>query len=103
MKRRNHKLHPLERDIKKLVKDWLDVHGIFNWPLTQGLGSFPGLPDRQALYCGEVINIECKVPGGKLSPAQITFSEKMLAGGAHYVKVSCLEDLEAFFGERARG
>ena len=37
-----------EDDIKNQVKDYLDLRRYFHFPLTAGMGSYSGLPDRIA-------------------------------------------------------
>lgn len=50
----------LETAEKHAIKDYLAVIGAFNWPITQGLGCYPGLPDRFCLQNGRIYAIEVK-------------------------------------------
>ena len=82
-----------ENDVKRVVKDYLSIKGWFNFPLTAGMGSYPGLPDRIAIKNGRVLFIEVKRPGGKQSDHQRQFQNDIWFKGGHYVLVMCLEDL----------
>lgn len=44
----------------------------------QTMGSYPGLPDIQAMRDGVTLHIECKAPKGKQSPHQAEF-ERMVS------------------------
>jgi len=83
----------LENDVKRVVKDYLSIKGWFNFPLTAGMGSYPGLPDRIAIKNGRVLFIECKRPGGKQSDHQRQFQNDIWFKGGHYILVKCLEDI----------
>lgn len=37
-----------ENDVKAIVKDYLDIKGIFHFHNLQGMGSYLGVPDRMA-------------------------------------------------------
>lgn len=63
----------LENDVKRQVKEILDLHHVWNFPLTQSLGSYKGLPDRMAVHKGICWAIECKRPGGRQSEHQKRF------------------------------
>ena len=87
-----------EREIKKAIKDLLDACGIFHYPITQGLGSFPGLPDRQAFWKGQTWHIEIKTPRGRLSPHQIKFQVLCEQEGIPYIVVRSPEELAEKMG-----
>ena len=82
-----------ENDIKNQVKDYLDIKGYFHFPLTAGMGSYPGLPDRIAIKNGRVLFIEVKCPGGKQSVNQMAFQNDIWVKGGQYILVKCVEDL----------
>jgi len=83
-----------EDDIKNQVKDYLDLRRYFHFPLTAGMGSYSGLPDRIAIKNGKVYFIECKKPvGWKQSYDQIKFQENIENEKGNYILVKCLEDL----------
>ena len=89
-----------ETSIKSVLKDYLALRGIFSFPLTQGLGSFRGAPDRIIHLPGEngeagrVVYVEIKTPTGKLSPYQETFQEQCLNDKIEYWVIRSLEELE---------
>lgn len=82
-----------ETSIKSQVKEYLALRGIFSFPLTQGLGSYRGLPDRVAHYKGEVLYFELKTPKGNLSEWQENFKAQCEADGIKYFVIRSLEDL----------
>lgn len=86
-----------ENDVKKLVRDYLNVHGIFHWHNAANVISHPGLSDRMALYRGKFYALEIKKPGGKLSANQKIFLENVEKAGGVGVVITCLEDLERVF------
>jgi len=82
-----------EKDIKKQVKEYLNLDGWFNFHILQGLGSFLGIPDRIAIKGGRVLFLEIKKPGGKLSPGQIIFRDMILSHGGEYYMIDDLDRL----------
>lgn len=87
-------LRPTEADIRRQVKDYLAWRGWFVFYHLQGLGSYPGLPDIQAIKGGRTVYIELKRPGGKQRPAQIDFQRDLEAAGGEYVLCRGIEDLQ---------
>ncbi len=83
-----------EADIKSMVKDYLAIRGIFSFPLLQGLGSRPGLPDRVIHINGHVEYLEIKKPAGKLSPYQVKFAEQCKLDGIPYHVIKSFADIE---------
>lgn len=81
-----------ENHIKSQVKKYLDMRGIFSFHIMQGLGSYPGIPDRIAFIRGAVM-IELKKPGGKQSDNQIAFQKQCEADGIPYWLIDNIEDL----------
>ena len=82
-----------ESDIKRQVKEYLNIMGWYNFPLTAGIGSFPGLPDRIAIKNGRTLYLEIKIPKGKLSEKQKIFQTNIEKFGGEYYVVRSLEDL----------
>jgi len=82
-----------ETDLKLAVKQYLDIKGIFNFPLLQGLGSYKGLPDRVAHINGKVVYLEIKKLKGKLSPHQDVFWTQCLDDDIDYKVIRSLDDL----------
>jgi len=82
-----------ENDIKRQVKNYLDIKGYFHFHILQGLGAFRGIPDMIAIRKGRVIFLEIKKPGGKLSEHQQRFKETMERVGGEYYVVRSLEEI----------
>lgn len=91
-----------ETDLKHTVRHYLSLKGIFNFPLTQGLGSFRGAPDRVLFFKGEVIFLELKTEKGKLSEWQEEFKRQCENDGIRYYVVRSLEDVRAIVDEKAK-
>ncbi len=83
-----------ESMLKSQVKDLLAICGIYNYPIMQGLGCWPGLPDRVAHIKGVVIYIECKLPGHKMSPGQAKFEDQCNDDGIGYWVIRDIDQLE---------
>lgn len=81
-----------ENIVKAQVKDVLDLMGWFHFPIMQGMGSYPGLPDRIAQKNGITLYIECKAPGGRMSEAQDKFRRDIRVQGGHYAVVDDIDD-----------
>ncbi len=91
-----------ESEVKKQVKDYLDIYGWFHFPVIQDFTKargMRGVPDRIAMKEGLVLFIEVKRPGGKLSPAQVEFKHNTLLQGCHYLKVTSAFDIERYINE----
>ncbi len=92
------KLKVSETDIKLQIKDLLGLKCIFSYPLTQGLGSYHGLPDRVIHYQGKVIYLEIKKSTGKLSEHQLAFQEQCNRDGIGYHVIHSLDELMEILG-----
>ena len=82
-----------ESEIRGQVKEYLEWKGWFVFYHLQGLGSYPGLPDLQAIKDGQTIYIEIKRPGGRQSERQKKFQEDLEGAGGIYIVahgVGCL-------------
>lgn len=44
-----------ETSIKSACKDYLNLMGVFNYALLQGMGSYKGIPDRIMHYKGGLV------------------------------------------------
>jgi hypothetical protein len=86
-----------ETALKPQIKDYPDLKGVFHFPIMQGLGAKPGLPDRVAVKDGHFMGIEIKAPNGRLSEHQKRFRDELVAAGGTYVEARSLEDVMAFF------
>lgn len=103
-----------ETILKNAAKDLLTMYKITTWPLTAGLGSVPGLPDRiGVLPGGRFLAIEFKLPermswdGRRLPPTELTdIQEKVRkeieAAGGVYIVCRCLEDIIDGLGLQGR-
>ena len=93
------KIKVSEADIKEQVKDYLNLKGWFHFPLTAGLGSYKGLPDRIAIKDNRVLFLEVKKPiGWKHSDSQKQFQKDIKEYGGEYYLVKCLEDMIKIIG-----
>lgn len=70
---------------KALVKDWLDLHGFFHFPLTAGMGSYRGAPDRIAIKWGKAVAIEVKAKTGHQTEHERNFQTAWVMAGGQYV------------------
>ena len=82
-----------ESKLKKQIKDYLAIRGIFNYHILQGLGAFKGIPDRILHWKGKVIYLEIKAPKGKLSPNQEAFKSQCEKDGIDYLMIKDLDEL----------
>lgn len=82
-----------ETDLKLAVKQYLDLKGIFNYHLLQGLGAYKGLPDKVMHYKGRVAYLEIKKPKGVLSLNQQTFMLQCATDKIRYKVIRSLDDL----------
>jgi len=87
-------MQPNETAIKKMLKDYLALRGIFNYPNLQGLGCYPGIPDRTIHPNGQIVYMEVKKPGAKLTKAEQEFKDQCDADGVPYWVVHSIEELE---------
>ena len=87
-----------ENDIKLQVKQYLSFKGWFHFPLTAGLGSYKGIPDRMAIKNGRTIYLEVKKPGGKQSPSQVEFGGNIKYQKGEYYLIDDLDDLIKIIG-----
>lgn len=90
---KKHNDSPGETEIRGQLREFLEWQGWFVFYHLQGLGSYPGLPDLQAVKGGRTLYIEVKRPGGRQSPRQLKFQQELEAAGGTYILARCLEDL----------
>jgi hypothetical protein len=84
-----------ETDLKRQCNDLLNKLGIYNWPVTAGLGSHPGQPDRIAHIHHTIVYIEYKLPKGRLSQGTLVFQEQCVKDDVPYIVIHSIEELEA--------
>ena len=82
-----------ETELKRLIKDYLNAKGIFNFHITQGIACYKGIPDKICHYKNEVIYLEIKRKGGKLSEHQKEFQEQCERDKIKYWVISELDEL----------
>lgn len=83
-----------ETAVKRQIKEYLDVLGIFHFPITQGMGSYKGIPDRIAIKNGVSYYIEIKAENGKQSPYQKQFQADVERSGGIYILAKGISDLK---------
>jgi len=89
-----------ETMLKGQVKDYLNIMGVFNYPVLQGMGAYKGIPDRIMHFKGQVHYLEIKKPKGELSPHQITFQEQCKEDKINYHVIRTIEDLQIIIEEQ---
>ncbi len=85
-----------ETQLKSQLKDVLAIHRIFSWPVTAGIASYKGAPDR-VLHLGPgkgVAYLEAKLPNGRQSEHQKAFDNQCAVDGVPYLLVHSVEELE---------
>lgn len=71
-----------EKDVKKRIKQLLDLHGWFHWmPAANGYGQ-QGVPDHAAIKNGVYLVIEAKFGYNKPKPLQKAFAAQIIANDA---------------------
>ena len=83
-----------EADIRAQIKDYLEWQGWFVFYHLQGLGSYPGLPDLQAVKNGRTLYIEVKRPTGRQSAHQKRFQQAVESAGGTYILARNVDDLK---------
>jgi len=86
-----------ETKTKTLIKKFLKSKNIFHHSNTQGIGSYPGIPDITCITGGKYIGIEVKSQGGKLSDNQEIFRDNLEMSGGIYIVARSVDDVMEFF------
>lgn len=86
-----------ETRLKRSCKQFMSIHCIFNFPITQGLGCYRGAPDIVAHHRGRVVYLEIKTPTGRLSNYQEQFKVQCERDGIEYHVVRDVYDLIDIF------
>ena len=93
------KIKITENDVKLQVKQYLSLMGWFSFPLTAGMGSYKGAPDRIAVKGGRVLFLEIKKPvGWKHSDPQKQFQEDIREHDGEYYLIRNLDELVKIIG-----
>jgi len=82
--------------VKQEIKNYLDLYNWFHFHIRQGLGSYPGAPDRIAMKNGIVLFIEVKSAKGRLSESQQDFMAHIVNHGGHYIIARGYEEIESY-------
>jgi hypothetical protein len=83
-----------ETILKNAAKKLLAMYHIITWPMTAGLGSEPGIPDRIGILPGgRFLAIEFKSNGRKLTPAQEEKKHQIEKSGGIFIVCRSLDDL----------
>lgn len=82
-----------ETGIKHQIKDYLDLKGVFHFPILQGLGAAKGIPDRIAVKDGKFYAIEVKAKNGRLSTYQKLFKDRLTWAGGIYIEARSINDV----------
>ena len=89
-----------EKDIRRQIQDYLRWTGWTVFYHLQGLGSYRGMSDLQALKDGRAVFIEVKTAGGRQSEHQKKFQRLVENAGLEYVLARGIEDVEHLAGEK---
>ena len=81
--------------VKREIRQCLSMYGWDFFPILQGMGSQPGVPDLIAFKSGRVLFIEAKTAKGAQSPAQVAMQARLEAQGCAYVIIKSFEDMQA--------
>ena len=92
-----------ETSLKNAAKDFLSLYGIWTFPLTAGMGSYPGAPDRIGIYKGNPLALELKRPKGVLTAHQVAFRKRWEEEGGIFILCRSIEDLAAGLGIKTLG
>lgn len=94
---------PSETTIKQQIKQYLDMHSIFNFHIYNTLGSYKGSPDKIFIYKGVTVYCEIKKPNGKQSEYQKQFQVDVERSGGKYLLAFKVEDVIACIEEIKNG
>ena len=92
-----------ETQLKNQAKDFLALYRVWTFPLTAGMGSYPGAPDRMGIYKGKPLAIEFKSRKGVLTALQGEFKKKWEAEKGLYIECRSIEDLAEGLGIKTMG
>lgn len=89
---------PSEKAVQTACKRYLRLVGAQVWDTSQPFRAAitPGLPDLLVFLPRQgLVFVECKAPGGRLTPAQRDFRDACQAAGVPYLVVTAAADLAA--------
>ena len=82
-----------EGRIKKEIRDWLAINGIYYANVAGGAFSKPGDPDIIADVDGHFLAIEAKTKTGRQSEQQKVCQQQVEGSGGRYIIARCLKDV----------
>ena len=85
---------PLEKDITRQIRAYLNMRGIWHFKVWQGLGSVKGVADIIGIYKCRPLAIEVKTFKGKLSYHQDRFLATWKREGGIAIVARSVEDVE---------
>ena len=91
-----------EANLTKQIRSLLKVVGIYHYKQHQGLGSTPGIADIIGIYKGRYLAIEIKGQGGRISPRQQEFIDRVNAEGGLGFFAWSVDDVVAQLGIEGR-
>lgn len=87
-----------ETALKRASRDFLRLYQVWTFPLTAGMGSHPGAPDRLGIYEGKPLAIEFKSRLGRFTAYQEQFKQEWESRGGIHITCRCVEDLAKALG-----
>ena len=92
-----------EADVTRQIRDVLKACRIFHWKNWSGPMTYPkGISDILGVYDGRMLAIEIKKPGGRPSPEQVRFIDRInREGGIGFIAYS-VEDVIKTLGLQVR-
>ena len=84
-----------EGQIKKEIREWLAIHGIYYANVAGGAFSKPGDPDIIADVDGHFLAIEAKTKTGRQSEQQKVCQMRVTESGGVYIIARSVEDVMA--------
>ena len=85
---------PLEKDVEKRLHRKIKSIGGQSWKFVSINNR--GVSDRIVLISGRCIFVELKRDGGKMSPLQKTFRDKVVANGGEFALVEGFDGVDRF-------
>ena len=86
-------MKPRESEIKREIRHYLKLKGIWHYNSWQGQFSEPGIADLIGIYKGRYLAIEVKVPGRKPSDRQQAFLDRVNHEGGLAFVATGVEDV----------
>ena len=88
------KVAPLEKDVEKRLVSRVRAAGGVSWKFVSPNNR--GVSDRIVLIDGRTIYVEVKRDGGKMTPLQVQFMQKILDNGGEHALVEGMGGVDKF-------